>query len=200
MVKKVIAICFIVAVMLVAQNTFSADSSVTSTVNASVSSVFSASFFNDAASMVYPTGGPVNWTSVDPLSGTTIKPDGNHTGKSTLGVVCVSDINTQWCMKVGITSATLEGKIKYYMAQPIDRNTGGLASGSLGNATPAPGADWPVLGVTATPTKVYTSGAGDKNNAPYGTLCSLTLGLNPTGIATGVANTGTITYTMTTNL
>ncbi|MFA6079134.1 MAG: hypothetical protein WC779_05250, partial [Candidatus Omnitrophota bacterium] len=99
MVKKLIAICFLVAVMLVAQNAYSADSSVTSTVTASVSSVFSASFFNDATSMVYPTGGPLVWTNVDPSTGTIIKPDGNHTGKSTLGVVCMSNINTPWCMK-----------------------------------------------------------------------------------------------------
>ena len=200
MVKKLIAICFLVAVMLVAQNAYSADSSVTSTVTATVSSVFSASFFNDATSMVYPTGGPLMWTNVNPAEGTIIKPDGNHTGKSTLGVVCLSNINATWCLKVGVTSATLQGKMKYYMSQPVDRNTGGLASGGLGNGTPADGADWPLIGTTAAPTKVYTSGTGDKNNAPYGTLCSLTLGLNPTGLATGVSHTGTVTYTMTTTL
>ena len=194
--KIMLSLVLALSVIFAATSAFAATVTGASQATVTVGQEFSAEFFNDS-SVLYPTGGPVTWTGVDPTSNL-VKADGDHTDASDVGLVCKSNIGDTWYVKIHETSATLDGKLKFYLPIPVNRNTGGDADGSLAYTTPADGEDWPVIPGSAD--VVYTSGANDTISTPFGTLLAFTFAVNPEGLAAGSSHSATITYTMTTTL
>ena len=189
--KKIIALA--VMVLLSATAAY-AGTTVSQTANATLAGVLSIEFANTTDTTF--GGGAINWTAIDPSLGTVINCTGHSGTKSDTAVICkYNGTLTAWYLKMGI-AGTLATKIKFYMAQPINRNTSTATNGTLAVPTPAAGADWPVI--WSSTTTAYTSGTNDTVNTPFGTFVALDYGLNPTGLVSGTAYSGTITYTITT--
>ncbi len=188
--KKILALTLVA--LFVATNV-SAVTTLNQSATATVISVLSIEFANTTDTTF--GGNAIPWTSVDPALGNLIKATGHQATKADTAVICkYNGASAAWYLKMSI-AGTLAGKVKIYMPQPINRNTGSVTSGTLAYPTPLPDTDWPVLPGTAT--TVYTAG-NDTVNTPFGTFVAMDYGLNPTGMTTGTTYSGTITYTITT--
>lgn len=167
------------------------DISSTTNVSISIQQAFSIQFYTDS-NVVYSTTVP--FSSIDP-SQSMVYPDGRkvNDGKSDVGIICLSNAGKTWYLKLSVqTTASLTAdKMRYYMDQPYNRNTGGRADGTLSQP-----ARWYPL--SSTPTTVYSSGAQDQSNLPFGTLVTFNYALDPSGLEAGQAYSAVITYTLTT--
>ena len=196
--KKLIAVLFtVMAVCLVSASAF-ALTTVSQSANVSVAALLSVEFAS-ATDTTFGSG-TVPWTSVVADSAF-IYPTGHVTTKPDAGVICKSNGAATWYIKLGFSSANgLNGKISRYISGLGASNTGGVTNRNTGAVTPngaiaTPDA-WTVIPTTAT--TVYSSGANDTNNAPDGDGVWINYNLNPTGLVTGTAYTGTLTYTIAT--
>lgn len=185
-------ICILIAAMCIAPAAaMSADSSQSSTISIAVQNIFALEFYTDS-NVLYRDVVP--FTNVDPNK-SIVYPDGRseNDGKSDTAIVCKSNTGTRWYLKLHVISnapLTAE-KIRYYVSQPYNRNTGGQADGAL---TRSP--QW--YPFSATPDTIYASGATDTSNLPFGTLTTFNFSLVPTGLSAGQAYSATVVYTMTT--
>lgn len=164
----------------------------TATMQAAVSDVFSMDFYTDA-NVLYTTNIP--FTNIDPTK-TMCYADGRaeYDGKSDTGVVCRSNLNTTWYLKMSATPVSSPpfpmANFKYYMGQPWNRTLNQAADGSLAST---PG--WYPVPTSAV--VMYTAGINDKSNLPNGTLVTLSFSVNPQGLASGYTYTVNINYTLT---
>ena len=165
---------------------------VTATMQAAVSDVFSIEFYTDA-NVLYSTNIP--FTNIDPTKSLCYADSRReYDGKSDTGVVCKSNLNVTWYLKMGATTSTPTfpmANFKYYMGQPWNRNTGQQADGTLAQ-TP----NW--YSIPTAPTVVYTSGDLDKSNLPYGALATLSFAIDPRNLYSGVSYIINISYTLAT--
>ena len=177
--------------LVLSHNAVALDASVSTTVNVTAASVFSMEFYTDN-NVVYSTVVP--FSNVDPKL-SIVYPNGRSEddGKSDTGVTCISNIGDTWYLKIqGSYSAGLPvNSVKYYYSQPINRNTGQQANGSLTNIV-----EW--RPIPAEPSTMYTSGTDDTISAPFGTLSTFSFSLDPRGLSAGQTYTISVTYTMTT--
>lgn len=188
--RALIAI-LLIALIRAVPSARAADTTGTSSVSISIQQVFSMEFYTDQNTLYSDT---VPFTGVDSAK-SFVYADGRmeNDGKSDTGVVCKSNAGLAWFLKLHLAPKpplTVD-KMKYYVDQPYNRNTGGRADGTLTQS-----ANWYIF--NATPTTIYTAGYLDKSNLPYGTLFNFNFGLIPSGLDAGRAYTATITYTMTT--
>jgi hypothetical protein len=193
--KKLLAIAMTVIMVVSLAHTCGAlTTNVSSSASASTSTtaLFSVEF-DDSCS--YPTGGPLAWGTVD-VTSSLVRLPGHQDGRSDIGVICRTNNNTNWYFRFGTSSTGLQNRVKYYMAMPINRNTSTYSNGTLANATPASGSDWPKIGSS---TLAYTSGTQDRINTPYGTGVYFDLAFDPSGLAANTSASGTLTYTMSTS-
>lgn len=187
-----IKILALVAVFLIAQsNAIALDSSLTTNVTVTATSIFSMEFYTDA-SVIYSTAVP--FSNVDPTK-SLVYPNGRKEddGKSDTGVVCISNMGVPWYLKMqGVYSEGLfAGNAKYYYTQPWDRNANQQTDGTLAGSV-----EW-----TPIPTEssnIYTSGSLDTVNTPFGTLSTFSFGVDPRGLSAERTYTVSVTYTMTT--
>jgi len=167
------------------------DTTGTSSVSISIQQVFSIEFYTDQNTLYSDT---VPFTGVDSTKAF-VYADGRmeNDGKSDVGVICKSNAGVTWFLKLHLLPKPplAADKMKYYVDQPYNRNTGGRADGTLTQS-----ANWYIFNTM--PTTIYTAGYLDKSNLPYGTLFNFNYGLIPSGLDAGRAYTATITYTMTT--
>ncbi|MFH1997059.1 MAG: hypothetical protein ABIJ27_08760 [Candidatus Omnitrophota bacterium] len=117
-------------------------------------------------------------------------------GKSEVGVYCYDNSGSTWYLKMNIVDAALGGNLSTvgvyrYINGATLRNTGGGANGTV-----VDNGVWSKIPTLST--TVYTSGANDTNNTPLGTGIFVGYSLQDlTGLASGVAYSSTITYTIT---
>ncbi len=187
----IFTILALIAIVLPINSSFGAEATLTSTLSASLQSVFSGEFYTDE-NVVYSDAVP--FSEIDPTK-TMVYPDGRteDDGKSDTAIICRSNMGVVWYLKLHLTpNAPLTAeKVKYYISQPWNRNTGDRADGSLGNAE-----DWIPFNIT--PTTVYSAGATDQSNLPFGTLVTFSFSLLPQGLEYGQVYTASISYTLTT--
>jgi len=171
---------------------YAADTKSTSNVTISVQSVFSLEFYTDANVLYSST---IPFTNVDPNESIAY-PDGRFEddGKSDAGVICRSNAGVPWQLKLHLeaTPPLTPDKMRYYIGQPFNRNTGEQADGTLSRSP-----DW--YPFQSTPTTVYTAGFKDQSNLPFGTLATISYSLIPTGLDAGQGYSADIVYTMTTS-
>ena len=169
---------------------------VTQSAQATVSGVMSIEFAAGSDSTF--GSGAIPWTSIDPGGDNNIVPPTGHSGTKcdTAVIAKCNSAPTGWDLKMSI-SGDLVGKVKYYMGQPINRNTSTATNGTVVGGIPAAGSDWPVIPASAT--AVYQSN-NDTVNVPFGTFIGVSYGLNPVGLTTGVTYNSTITYTIATRV
>lgn len=163
------------------------------TMEGGVYDIFTLEFYTDA-NVLYSTSLP--FTNIDPAR-SLCYPDGRaeYDGKSDIGLICSTNMNTQWYLKMGATSIgavqfPMEN-FKYYMSMPWDRNLGQPSSGTLAHS-PA----W--YSISTSPDILYTSGANDLNNLPFGTLATMSFAISPSGLPAGARYTIRIDFTFTT--
>ena len=167
------------------------DTSVSTAINLTASSVFAIEFYVDQ-NVIYSTTVP--FSNVDPTQ-SLVYPNGRREddGKSDTGVVCTSNTGAPWFLKIqGVYSAGLpDTSLKFYYSQPWNRNTGSQTSGGL-----TYNAQW--LALPQEPSTIYTSGNEDTVNTPFGTLSTFSFAVDPRGLSADQAYTVAVTYTMTT--
>jgi len=189
--KNIIGLFVIAAFLILPYQAVAVDSLLVSTISVSSFTVFSMEFYTDQ-NVIYSTTVP--FSNVDPTK-SIVYPNGRreNDGKSDTGVVCLTNIGAPWHLKVqGVYSEGLpDNAVKFYYAQPWNRNTGNQADGTVTNRV-----DW--LSLPVTPLTVYTSGTGDLINTPYGTLSTFSFAVDPRNLSSERAYTVQITYTMTT--
>jgi hypothetical protein len=170
---------------------YAADNNQVVNLSISVQNIFSMEFYTDQ-NVVF--SGTVPFTNVDP-SKTLVYPDGRkeNDGKSDVGILCKSNLGAPWVLKLQLTPAIglAPEKVKYYMDQPYNRNTGQRADGTLSKST-----NW--YPMSSNPISVYSSGYLDQSNLPFGTLAVFSYALDPTGLDAGKTYNAVVTYTMTT--
>ncbi|MFC1577018.1 hypothetical protein ACFL3N_01625 [Candidatus Omnitrophota bacterium] len=196
--RRVLAIIVIFQALLciMAPGTLLADTSLATSVSASVGSAFKMEFYEpDGTSIMFSTSVP--FSTIDP-SETFALPDGREVGdnKSDVGIICKSSDSTAWYLKIGITAGNLPfGTLKYYLSQPTmwDGTSGVTTDGTI---DPSP-AGWSDIPVSSQKT-VYSSGSIDTVNTPHGTLCTINFQINPQGLNADTAYNATVTYTITT--
>jgi len=163
-----------------------------SNVSISIQHVFAIEFYTDQ-NVLYSNVVP--FTDVDP-SKSIVYPDNRreNDGRSDVGVVCKSNLGGAWFLKIQLrpTGNFEPERLKYYVDQPYNRNTGQRADGALARS-----ANWYPFSLN--PTTVYIAGAADQSNLPFGTLATFSYSLNPAGLDAGKAYSAAITYTMTTS-
>lgn len=163
-------------------------------VQAAVSDVFSIEFYTDA-NVLYTTNIP--FTLINPTKQLCYA-DGRAEGdgKADTGVVCRSNLNVTWYLKMSVTATSAPAmplaNFKFYMGQPWNRTLNTTADGQL-TYTPA----W--TPVPTASTVIYRAGVNDKNNLPYGTLGTLSFSIYPQGLIAGTTYTMNITYTIATS-
>ncbi|MBI5144380.1 MAG: hypothetical protein HZA30_04870 [Candidatus Omnitrophica bacterium] len=187
---KILSISMLVVSLLCA-DVFALDTSKTTNIGIVIQNVFSIEFYTDQ-NVVYRDTVP--FTNVDPNK-TFIYPDGRaeNDGKSDVGIVCKSNAGVLWYLKLHVIAnppLTAE-KLRYYISQPYDRNTGGLADGTL-TRTPY----W--YSFSSTPTTIYSAGFHDQSNLPFGTLTTFNFSLDPSGLTAGQAYSAVVVYTFST--
>lgn len=167
------------------------DSSVSTTINLTATSIFSMEFYVDQ-NVIYSTTVP--FSNVDPAQ-TLVYPNARseNDGKSDTGVVCISNIGVPWHLKIqGRYSEGLpENCLKFYYSQPWNRNTGYQTAGGL-----TFNAQW--LPIPEEGTTIYSSGSEDTVNPPFGTLSTFSFAVDPRGLSSERTYTVAVTYTMTT--
>src|SRR3989338_2187771 len=188
--KQCLTPCIIAILVLVllSPETRAADSTQATTVTISVQNVFSMEFYTDP-NVIYSTAVP--FTNIDPEKSIVLA-DGRteNDGKSDTGVVCRSNAGLTWFLKLHMTpSAPLTAdKVRYYIDQPFNRNTGARSDGSLTQTV-----NW--YPFNTAPATIYTSGAQDNSNLPFGTLVTFNFAIAPSGLEAGKAYSSAITYT-----
>jgi len=188
-----LSICAIFVICIITgRAAFAATTSQTSSVSVGVQSVFSVEFYTDK-NVIYTDVIP--FTNVDPTKSVAY-PDGRqeNDGKSDTAVICRSNSGSVWYLKLHVipNPPLAADRIKYYIDQPYNRNTGGKADGALTKS-----AQW--YSLSETPTAVYAAGFQDKSNLPFGTLAAFSFSLNPTGLDAGKSYSAAIVYTMSTS-
>ena len=181
----------IVILLVLPRDGTALESSVTTTVNVTATSIFSMEFYVDQ-NVVYSTTVP--FSNVDPAE-TLVYPNGRseNDGKSDTGVVCTSNMGVPWYLKIqGTYSEEMpEDCIKYYYSQPWNRNTGYQTSGGMTYSE-----QWRPIPKEAT--TIYGSGSEDTINTPFGTLSTFCFAVDPRGLSSERTYTVSVTYTMTT--
>ncbi len=166
------------------------DETVSTSVNITASSIFSAEFYTDQ-NVIYSTTSP--FSNIDPTK-SMVYPVGRaeNDGKSDTGVVCVDNTGETWYLKIhgSFSEGLPENSVLYYFSQPWNRNTGAQTGGTLTYTT-----GWRPL--PKEPATVYTSGSGDTVNTPFGTLSTFSFAVDPKGLEADHTYTISITYTMT---
>lgn len=185
-------VCVLIAAFfLISSQAFGAESSKTSGVSIAIQNVFSMEFYTDN-NVIYRDAVP--FTNVDPNK-SMVYADGRNEndGKSDTAVICKSNLGTSWYFKLHvIPNPPLEPeKMRYYIDQPYNRNTGGRADGALARSP-----QW--YAFSNIPTTIYVSGFSDSSNLPFGTLITFNFSLVPTGLSAGQAYSAAVVYTMTT--
>ncbi len=179
------------ALVLLSGSSRAAESTKATTVAISLQNIFSMEFYTDP-NIVYSTVVP--FTNIDPEKSMVLA-DGrkDNDGKSDTAVVCRSNAGIVWYLKLHLTPAAplTSDKVKYYIDQPYNRNTGGRADGSLTQT-----ANWYSFSIA--PTTIYTSGTQDISNLPFGTLITFNFAIAPSGLEAGKSYSAAITYTLTT--
>lgn len=179
------------AIVAITPSAIGVDSSQSSTISIAVQNIFAMEFYTDS-NVLYRDVVP--FTNVDPNK-SIVYPDGRseNDGKSDTAVICKSNAGTRWYLKLHIISnePLTADKVRYYISQPFNRNTGGQADGALARSP-----QW--YPFSATPDTIYVSGANDTSNLPFGTLTTFNFSLVPTGLSAGQAYSATVVYTMTT--
>lgn len=190
MLRKILCALAIFTVLINAQ-AFGLDSTQSTTVSIGVQNVFSMEFYTDEKVIYRDT---VPFSNVDPNK-SLVYPDGRseNDGKSDTAVICKSNTGTRWYLKVHaiVNPPLTPEKVRYYVAQPYNRNTGGEADGALARS-----ANW--YSFSSTPNTIYTSGFSDSSNLPFGTLTTFNFSLIPSGLSAGQAYSATVVYSMTT--
>ncbi len=189
--KKPLACILIIVGIFLSGRLEAASTSQIATMGATVNNIFSLEFYKDANVLHGEEG--VTFTNID-LTKTFIYPDGRSSGdgKSDTGVVCKSNMNTTWYLKMNASTASNFNLVnfKYYIGQPWNRNTGVQADGQLARS-PA----W--YSIPTNTTTAYTCGTGDRNNTPFGTLTTLSFVIDSTaGLVVGGAYDINISYTL----
>ena len=189
--KYLMAVILISGLLSCGARLWAASESQVATMGASVPNIFSMEFYKDSNVLHGAEG--VTFTNID-LTSNFIYPDGRSSGdgKSDTGVVCKTNMNTTWYLKMSASTASNFNlaNFKYYIGQPWNRNSGAQADGQLARS-PA----W--YSIPTTMATIYTSGNGDTNNTPFGTLATLSFVINPpTGLVVGAAYDITISYTL----
>lgn len=187
--KKLFVILIMVMVVGVLATGAFAVTTLSQSANVTLASVLSIEFASTTDSTF--GSGTIPWTNVDPAS-SVVYPTGHLTTKSDVGLICRYNGAGAWYAKMNLTTTTLTGKLSRWISQPVNRNT---TPGTPTNGTVTGLNSWVVIPATAT--TVYTSG-NDSLNTPLGTFIGVNYSLNPTGLSTGTAYAGTITYTITT--
>lgn len=163
-----------------------------SNVSISIQHVFALEFYTDQ-NVLYSSIVP--FTDVDPTK-SIVYPDNRreNDGRSDVGVVCKSNLGGPWYLKIELRSGgNFEpDRLKYYLDQPYNRNTGQRADGALARS-----ANWYPFSLN--PVTVYIAGPTDQSNLPFGTLATFSYSLNPAGLDAGKAYSAAITYTLTTS-
>ncbi len=182
----------LIALFLLAGSAHADIATQTATMQAEVLDIFSLEFYTDP-NVLYSTNIP--FTGIDPTKSLCYADArAPYDGKSDTGVLCRSNLNVVWYLKMSTSTSTPSfplANFKYYMGQPWNRTTGAPADGTL-SKPPA----WYSTPTAAT--VVYTAGNIDKTNTPYGTLATLSFAIDPTGLYSGVSYIINITYTITT--
>lgn len=186
------ALALAVLVLALPHQANALDSSVSTTINLTATSVFSIEFYVDQ-NVIYSTTVP--FSNVDPTQ-SLVYPNGRREddGKSDTGVVCTSNTGDPWFLKIqGVYSAGLpDNSLKFYYSQPWNRNTGSQTSSGL-----TYNAQW--LNLPKEPTTIYTSGNEDTVNTPFGTLSTFSFAVDPRGLSSEQTYAVAVTYTMTTS-
>lgn len=163
----------------------------TSNVSISIQGSFALEFYTDQ-NVLYSDVIP--FTNVDPAE-SVVYPDGRseNDGKSDTAVICRSNLGEVWYLKVHLipTPPMTAERLKYYIDQPYNRNTGDKSDGTLTRS-----AEW--YEFSTTPTTVYSAGVSDKSNLPFGTLATFSFSLNPSGLDSAQAYSAQIVYTLST--
>ena len=187
---KILALA--VLVIILPPRVIALEEFLSTTVSVTASTVFSMEFYVDQ-NVIYSTTVP--FSNVDPQE-SMVYPNGRaeNDGKSDTGVVCITNMGDPWYLQIqGVYSEGLpEDSVKYYYSQPWNRNTGQETTGSLSAGT----VDW--RAVPSTPSTIYTSGADDTINTPFGTLSTFSFAVDPRGLSADMTYTVSVTYTMTT--
>ena len=184
--------------MLFLASTARADTAtLTSTITAKVKPALSMEFAG-----VQDTNTAISWDNVDSSGENNVIPPTNRPKDEDGGdladvgvIVKYNGTRVSWYLMISLSGdIDLTDKVKFYMKQPINRNTTLATDGALGFPTPPANSDWPKI--PAAPAVVYTSGPGDTINTPFGTFVGISYGLNPVGLEAGTSYTGTVTYTL----
>jgi len=189
---KKLSIAIMIMMLVMATRAFALESTKATNINILVSNVFSMEFYTDNNVIYRDT---VPFTNIDPNK-SLVYPDGRseNDGKSDTAIVCRSNAGAAWFFKIHVVAnpPLTADKIKYYVSQPYDRNTGGQSDGSLTQS-----AQW--YPMSDKPTTIFTSGAHDQSNLPFGTLIAFNFAINPSGLNTGAAYSASVIYSMTTS-
>lgn len=169
-----------------------AESNTVTNISISLQNIFSMEFYTDS-NVLFTDNVP--FMNVDPNK-SVVYPEGRqeNDGKSDVGILCMSNLGRAWFLKVQLKPNSMDlpvDKVRYYVDQPYNRNTGGRADGSLARSV-----QW--YAFSETPNTVYSSGASDQSNLPFGTLVTFNYSITPSGLTTGKAYSAVVTYTMTT--
>ena len=203
--RKIIVIALVMLMIGQVQVVFAAPADVnkqqTARVTVGSSEILAIEFAAAADNVGLPGGGDILWTNIDPSSGNLVRPTNHTNGKLDTGVVVKHNSTaTNWFLKMAISGGLVvggESRVKYYLTQPINKNTGTATNGTtVPGSVPADGSDWPKLPTSATTR--YTSN-NDTVNTPFGTLVSMDVALDPQSLVSGTTYTSTITFTATVN-
>ena len=190
--RYIISFILAISICIAGVAVSTADSSKTSQVTITLQNSLSMEFYNDP-NVLYSNVIP--FTNVDPTK-TVAYPDGRkeNDGKSDTAVVCKSNVGGVWYLKLNVIAnmPLTADRIRCFIDQPWNRNTGQRADGSL-SQTP----QWYPL--SDKPETVYTAGLQDKSNLPFGTLTSFNFALNPSGLEANQTYSAQIVYTLSTS-
>ena len=198
---KTILMILIMAMTVQAQTVFAAPADVnkqqTARVVVAAAEILSIRSASAADGVGIPDGQDILWTNIDPSAGNLIRPTNHVDGKLDTGVVVAHNSSApSWNLKIQVTGALVingESKIKYYLPQPINKNTSTATNGvTVPASPPGVGQDWPKIPTTLS--AIYTSN-NDSVNTPFGTLVTHDVALDPSGLVTGQTYTASITYT-----
>ena len=188
--KLVITSMVVLFAIAIAGASYAADQTLSSSVSATVGSIFSMEFYTEAGKVLYSTSVP--FSTVDPSSQYNYA-DGRAENdlKADVGLVVRTNQGNPWYLKIAMNAASpLLTKLGGNMGQPYNRNWGTVADGGLTYN------DQTWFDITDSPATLYTAGAFDQTNTPLGTLATLSFKVDGSGLVPG-PYVATITYTLT---
>ncbi len=193
--KKVLLIfIFLLAISITNVFLFAETKTIIASGGFDVSNTWSLEFPTDDQNILYTTMVP--FTGMDPTDNW-VESDGREAspGKSDVGLVCTTNRNTTWYMKIKGSQDPLisVGKLKYDLWQPWNRTMNQPSDGEITGGT-----GWHDMPTSAT--MVYTSGPLESINTPDGTLCMFSFAIDPGRLDPTQTYNCTIQFTLTTTL